>query len=257
MSARSRRRRSKPSGLPLTGLLPLVAALAAWQAFGSKDSAYFPVPSEWARSLADLWQAGKVLPALGVTLLAFAVTLALSILIGTALGIAVGRSQFMDKLLGPLLEVGRTMPAGALVPMAVLILGDSLKMKLAVAVFTSMWPVLLNVRSGARQISMEKLEVARVFGMSKFATFTKVTLPSLTPNVLLGTQIAAPVALILVLLVEILTQVSGLGREIALAQSTYKAGLVYGLVVVVGALGLLVNWAIGKLSPFIGRFQTT
>lgn len=257
MGTRKTMRHVNRGGFSFVGLLPLIAALVAWQLLGSKDSAYFPVPSEWATSVAELWQKGMVLPALGTTILAFLLTLTLGVVIGSVLGIAVGRSPFMDKLLGPLLEVGRTMPAGALVPVAVLILGDSLAMKLSVAVFTSMWPVLLNVRSAARQISPEKLEVARVFGVTKVAAFFKVTLPSLMPNVLLGTQVAAPVALILVLLVEILTQTSGLGREIALAQSGYRASLVYGLVVMVGALGLLVNWGIGRLSPVIRRFEAT
>jgi ABC-type nitrate/sulfonate/bicarbonate transport system permease component len=226
------------------GLLPLAVGLALWQLFGSPASPYFPVPSEWLRALGQLWTAGRLWPAVVTTLTNFAGALLLSVLLGSVLGILLGRSRLLDRLLGPSLEFGRTMPAGALVPIAVLIMGYTSSMTLSVAVVTSFWPILLNTRSGARGINRDRLDTARNLRLSWWATQRKILLPSVVPHIQLGTQITAPVTLIIVLLVEILTQVSGVGREIALAQSVFRSATVYGLVVLTGLFGLAVNWII-------------
>jgi sulfonate transport system permease protein len=255
-----RRARRAP---PLRGLLPLGLGLVLWQIFSSEDLPYFPPPLKWFDALVSLWKSGKLLPATATTLSDFASALVLSIVIGSALGMLLGRYRLLDRLLGPTLEFGRTMPAGALVPVAVLIMGYTASMTLSVVVLTSFWPILLNTRSGAQRIDKDRLDTARVFRLSWWDTQRKVLLPSVLPSILLGTQIAAPITLIIVLLVEILTQVSGIGREIAVAQSLFRSATVYGLVALTGLFGLAVNWLISwaahltrKYDPsFVGELE--
>jgi sulfonate transport system permease protein len=240
---------------PLRGLLPLALGLVLWQIFASEDLPYFPPPVEWLRALWALWKAGKLLPAVVTTLGNFAGALALSIVIGSALGILLGRSRLLDRLLGPALEFGRTMPAGAMVPVAVLIMGYTSSMTLAIVVLTSFWPILLNTRSGAQRISQDRLDTARVLRLSWWETQRKILLPSVLPSIQLGTQVAAPVTLIIVLLVEILTQVSGIGREIALQQSMFRSAPVYGLVALTGLFGLAVNWFISWMGHLTRKYD--
>jgi ABC-type nitrate/sulfonate/bicarbonate transport system permease component len=240
---------------PLRGLLPLAAGLMLWQMLGSGSTPYFPPPLDWLKSLETLRAAGKLWPALETTLTSFFIALLLSIVIGSILGILLGRSVLLDRLLGPTLEFGRTMPAGALVPVAVLIMGYTDSMTLFVVTLTSFWPILLNVRSATRRISPDRLDTARVLRLSWWATQRKILLPSVLPSIQLGAQIAAPVVLIIVLLVEILTQVSGIGREIALAQSTFRSATVYGLVALTGVLGLVVNWVISWTGRLIRNYE--
>ncbi|WP_453962922.1 ABC transporter permease [Amorphus suaedae] len=238
------------NGTPMRGLLPLIAALVLWQLFGAPNSPYFPRPLDWFVALDALRASGRLWPALAMTIEDFLLGLLLSVVIGSTLGILLGRSATLDRLLGPILEFGRTMPAGALVPVAVLIMGYTSSMTLFVVTLTSIWPVLLNVRSAAQNISQDRLDTARVLRMSWWDAQRKVFLPSVIPAIQLGTQIAAPIVLIIVLLVEILTQVSGIGREIAVAQSTFRSSTVFGLVMLTGVLGLAVNWVISRVGIF-------
>jgi ABC-type nitrate/sulfonate/bicarbonate transport system permease component len=257
------RQRSRPedtqasqerNAAPLRGLLPLLMGLALWQIFGSREVAYFPPPLDWLNSLDKLREASRLWPALETTLASFFAALFLSIVLGTMLGILLGRSLLMDRLLGPALEFGRTMPAGALVPVAVLIMGYTESMTLFVVTLTSFWPIFLNVRSAARRIGQDRLDTARVLRLSWWATQRKVVLPSVLPSIQLGAQLAAPIVLIIVLLVEILTQTSGIGREIALAQSTFRSATVYGLVALTGLLGLVVNWAVSWTGRLVRNY---
>ena len=252
---RSAQRRTNGDGAPLRGLLPLALGLIFWQIFAAANSPYFPPPSEWVRSLAALARAGRLWPAVGTTLMHFALALLICVLVGSAMGIALGRSRTADRLLGPLLEFARTMPAGALVPVAVLIMGYTASMTLAVVVVTSFWPILLNTRASARSISQDRLDTARALRLSWWATQRKILLPSVVPGIRLGTQIAAPITLIIVLLVEIMTQVSGVGRQIALAQSVFRSATVYGLVALTGCFGLAVNWFIGGIGRLMRKYD--
>ena len=243
------------NAVPLRGLLPLAIGLALWQVLGSPSSPYFPVPSEWIHALLALSVTGRLWPAVVTTLTSFAAALVFSVIIGSFLGILLGRSKLLDRLLGPTLEFSRTMPAGALVPVAVLIMGYTSSMTLLVVVVTSFWPILLNTRAGARGISQDRLDTARVLRLSWWTTQWQIVLPSVVPSIQLGTQIAAPITLIIVLLVEILTQVSGVGREIALAQSVFRSATVYGLVALTALFGLVVNWIIGWIGTITRNYD--
>ena len=249
-------RENSTAAPPLRGLLPLIVGLLAWQFLGPRDVAYFPPPIEWLRALDDLRLSGSLWPAILNTMTSFAEALGLSIVIGSVLGILLGRSQIFDRMLGPSLEFWRTMPAGALVPVAVLILGYTESMTLFVVTLASIWPILLNVRSAARRISQDRLDAARVLHLSWFDTQRKILIPSLVGAIQLGTQIAAPIVLIIVLLVEILTQGSGIGREISLAQSTFRSSTVFGLVMLTGVLGLAVNLLIGWSGALLRNYET-
>jgi ABC-type nitrate/sulfonate/bicarbonate transport system permease component len=248
-------RRARGESAPIRGLLPLAFGLILWQALAAPNSPYFPPPLEWIRALEGLAKTGRLWPAIATTVTHFALALVINISLGSALGIVLGRSRILDRWLGPLLEFARTMPAGALVPVAVLIMGYTSSMTLAVVVLTSFWPILLNARAGAAGISQDRLDTARALHLSWWATQWKILLPSVVPSIRLGTQIAAPITLIIVLLVEILTQVSGIGRQIALAQSMFRSANVYGLVALTGCFGLVVNWLIGGLSRLTRKYD--
>lgn len=240
---------------PLRGLIPLLAGLIIWQALASKTAPYFPPPLDWIKSLNVLIASGKLLPALVTTLSSFFVALVLCIVVGTVLGILLGRSPTLDRMFGPILEFGRTMPGGAIIPVAVLLMGYTQSMTLFVVTLTSVWPILLNVRTAAMRISPERLDAARVLHLGWWETQRKILLPSVFPSIQLGIQTAAPVVLIIVLLVEILTQISGIGREIALAQSTFRTATVYGLVALTGVLGLIVNWGLSMTGYLLRNFE--
>lgn len=248
----NRRRRAR-GGTPLRGLLPLVALLALWQAFGYPDSPYFPPPSEWVNAVRPLLTGGELAGALGSTAITFLAGLALATLLGSVIGTIVGSSRPADRALGPGLEFLRALPASALVPLAALVLGYTVSMKLVVVVLPATWPILLSCRSARRSLSPILLDVPRTLGLSRWQGARKVLGPALLPAVLLGVRVAAPLALIITLLVEIVTRINGLGALLGSAQANFESAQVYGLLTITGVLGYLVNWVVTRADAAFGR----
>jgi ABC-type nitrate/sulfonate/bicarbonate transport system permease component len=241
------------SGTPVRGIIPLVLALLLWQLMGDVESPYFPPPSEWYAQTKPLLDQDLLLTALRQTTVTFLVGLALATLIGAVIGSLVGSSRLADRALGPTLEFLRILPAASLVPIAALILGYTFQMKIVVVVLPALWPILLACRTARRSINPVLLDVPRTLGLTRLEGLLKVTVPSMLRPVLLGVRVAAPLALIITILVEIVTRIDGLGALLGTAQSNYASAQVYGLLLIAGVLGFLVNWVVTRLDFAVSR----
>lgn len=240
---------------PLRGLLPLVVLLTAWEALGTGDSPYFPPPSRWAQGLVALWESGALVPAVGQTLGTLSVALGLATVTGVAGGLLLGVSPTADRALDPTLEFLRSMPPAAIVPIAALLLGYDETMKVVVVTLSATWAVLLNTRAGIRRLDPTMLDVARSLNLSPLDRLGKVIVPALVPSIFLGVRVAAPVAVVITLLVEILTQMEGLGALIGHAQRTYQSAQVYGLILVAGLFSLLVVGLVLAIEGYLLRHR--
>jgi ABC-type nitrate/sulfonate/bicarbonate transport system permease component len=243
--------RRRSAGTPMRGLIPLALVLLLWQALGNSESPYFPPPSAWIRALKPSLDDGTLYAGLGWTTLTVVLSLVLATTLGAVLGALVGSSRRMDRAFGPSLEFLRVLPAAALVPLAALILGYTMQMKLAVVILPATWPVLLTCRSARRSMSSVLVDVTRTLGLSRRQRIRKVMVPALTPAVLLGLRVSAPLALIITLLVEIVTRINGLGALLGQAQANFRSAEVYGLLVIAGALGFAVNWLVTRAESAV------
>ena len=242
---------------PLRGLLPLVALLVVWELTQRGIDPYYPRPSRWWEALSDEWKAGVLRESITATCKTFVVGLLLATVIGTAIGAVVGRSRLIDRALGPLFEYCRVLPPAAVVPIIVLFSGYTERMKLAVVLFTGIWPILLQVRTTARTLNPVMLDMARTLRLGRARTITKVMFPALVPGIVSGVRLAAPILLIVTLLAEALTQVNGIGSLLLNAQNTYNSSEVYGLVVLTGILALLVNWSVELVAFALQKYERT
>lgn len=257
-STAAEKKQSRRSGgvPPLRGILPLVIILGAWELLRrGQETVYTPPPSEWFSEVYGLWTAGNLQSALVGSFQTFILALVVATLLGTMLGALVGRVRAADRMLGPLLEFCRVMPAAAVVPLAVLFAGYTQSMKVAVVVFTAIWPILLQVRTAARSLDPLLFDVGKSMHLGRWGTLRKIVIPSLVPAVMLGIRVAAPTVLIIVLLVEIVTGIVGIGALIEKAQQDYVAARVYGLVTLTGVLALVVNSVVAAVESYALRYR--
>lgn len=250
----ARRRGSRPAGVPIRGLLPVVVALVVWQLLGSSQP-YFPAPNEWYQAVSGLSSSGELWPAVGATLYSFILSLAIAAAVGVVLGYLVGRSRLYDRMLNPFLEFIRFTPASAILPLAVIFIGYDQRMTVLVVVLGAVWPILLQTRAGMRAIDSSVFDVADSLRMPPAARLRKITIPAILPDILLGVRIAMPTVLILVLLVELTTNVSGLGQLLSKAQTNFETSAVYGLVILSSLVGLAASALLSIVESYLLRYR--
>lgn len=161
----------------------------------------------------------------------------LALLIGTA----VGNSQRAREYLGPTLEFFRPLPASAVIPVAVLFFGLSVKMSTFVIAFGSLWPVLLSAIHGFANVPRELREVASALEMSQARYILTVATPSASIDIMAGLRISLSLALILTVVTEMQASLPGLGYEIFAAQRTYRSADLYAGLMTLGVFGFLIN----------------
>lgn len=232
--------------------LVLVIFAGVWQlAAVNHHSVYFPPPSRILRHARDLWFSGParhaflsdaaigdVLPSLGRMTAGFG----LAALAGTTLGLLIGRSRRAYALCDPVLQFARAVPPPALVPVFVVVLDFGTPMQLTSIVSGALWPVLVNTAEGARAVDPLRLDVAAVLRLTAAERLRLLIMPSAPPRVFAGLRLSLSLSLILMVFSELLPGTAdGIGFTLTDAQSRSDLLTVWAVLVLLGALGFLLN----------------
>lgn len=161
----------------------------------------------------------------------------LASLAGIVIGAVIGVSQTIRAYVEPTLEFLRPLPASAMMPVAIAILGLTDAMVLAVIAFGALWPMLLATVHGFSAVEPRLYQVSRVLGLSHWGVIWKIALPSAMPDILSGMRVGLTIALILAVVGEMLASRSGLGQAILLAARSFQSADLYAGVILLGLIG--------------------
>jgi len=229
------------------GILVLLELLVR---FDIVDSGYFPTPSLVLLRTAELLIDPEFLAAVGATALGAGIGLLAAAAIAIPLGIVLGSSRIAYAAARSIVEMLRPIPAVALIPLAILLFGGSLAMKVSLIIFAGIWPILFNAIYGAHDVDKTAVETARSFGLGKAAILFRVTLPHAAPFIATGVRIAGAIALVLAITAEFLGGGrDGLGRWMLDVQAVGdRVDLMLAAIVVAGLLGLILNQLLAVLE---------
>ncbi len=228
-----------------------VVLLAIWQ-FGVTLFA----PSYIATPLDTLQRIPAVLadPDFGAdvqtTLLAIIEGLAIAVVIGTVLGLMMGRLPDLNRVLGMYVGTFYAMPLIAVVPLLTVWFGYTPTARLAMVVLEAVLPIIYNVAEGARLVPSTFIDVTRIHHAPWWRVWLGVVLPNALPYVLAGLDLAIGRALIGAVVAEFVTAIPGLGYYILFNVRSFheNEAMVALLVLVAFALVLraLINLAISR-----------
>lgn len=239
-------------------MLFAAALLLLWQLLAERElisPAFFPSPS---RTLGELWRQvarGQIWEPLSATGYRMFCGWALASLAGVVLGAAIGFSRAVRETLEPTLEFMRPLPASAVVPVAILFLGFSNAMTIAVIAFGAVWPVLLGSLHGFASIEPQLADVAAALRLQRLQAFLKIAVPNALPDILAGARVGLAISLILAVVTEIQASQPGLGQNILLAQRSFRSPELYAGVVTLGIMGFTINYAIVMLERRLLRWR--
>jgi len=161
--------------------------------------------------------------------------------VGLVLGVVSGLSKFVERLIGPVVDMIRQIPLYAWIPLIILWFGIGELSKCVIIAKAVFIPVFVNTLQGIRGVSKDYIEVADVLELGYFKLLRKVVLPSALPSVFTGLRLGAGFAWMAVVAAEMLGGLTGLGYGLLQAKDFLQSDKLIALMFVIGFIGLVLD----------------
>lgn len=256
--ARKAEAAARHSGTFLPRLITGLTIAATWEfVVRGFAPAYVAKPATVIMAIPRVIIDPEFLAATGQTLAAVAEGLAIALIAGTAIGVLMGRSLMLERLIRHYVNGFYAMPMIIVLPLFSLWFGYSGAARIATIIFAAIFSIVMNVADGARSVPREFIEVAQSFRSTRTRMLAEVVLPAATPYLLAGFRLAAGRALIGAVVAEFFLSVGGLGYFILYNSRTYHHNEAFVGVLLLAGFGVgfevLVQWATRRFMPWYRR----
>lgn len=238
-----------------------VAVLGIWLAastLGVVNPTLLPSP---LATIAHLWH---IVSTLNIardfteTMARMAIGYSVAALVGIPVGILLGASRRVYASMEVVLEFFRSLPVTTLYPLFVLLFGIGHESKIAMVIAACVFVVALNSAYGVMHASQARIQVARVFGASRWQVFRDVIFFESLPQTIIGLRVAISYALIVEVVCEMFMGAQrGIGQRVFEAYNTYDTVELYAIILLVGLTGYAINKLFASMErfliPWVGR----
>jgi ABC-type nitrate/sulfonate/bicarbonate transport system permease component len=218
--------------------LPVVLVAVWWFASADSTNFYAPPLSRILAAFRETWLGERLGVDVAPSLARLAVGYGVALVLGVALGVAVGTSRRLRELGEPVLEFLRAVPPPVLVPVVVLVAGFGNTMKVLVIVSGCVWPVLLNTVEGVRAVDEVLADTCRGYGIRGGLRLRHLVLRSASPQIVTGARQALSIAVILMVIGEMFSSSSGLGHAVVEFQRGFAIPEMWSGVLLLGLIGV-------------------
>jgi len=209
----------------------------------SPATAYFasfgPVPA--LRAMVAMWQSGLIQSAVWASGSRLGAGLLIAIAIGVPIGILMGRIQIFRELSNSPFQLMRMISPLSWEPIAVIVFAGWDSAIIFLIAIAAVWPVMFATAAGLAKVDPNWFKVARNLGASRRHMLTQIIVPAITFDVLTGIRLALGVAWIVLVPAEFFGVTSGLGYSIEDAREGLNYDQLMAMVLVIGAIGYLLD----------------
>ena len=217
-------------------LLPLGAVLLFlliwWQAVVQFEIKPFIAPSPVAVATVLVERFGILM----TNLLPTAIEAVCGFLLGNIAAISLATvfvyRKTAEEALFPIAVMVNTIPVVAKAPILVLLLGNGMEPKIAIAAIICFFPTLVNMTRGLRDVRPEQLELMRILSATPREVFFRIRVPNALPYLFSALKIAASTAVIGAIVGEWIGSNVGIGALIIQATYNFDSPLLYATIVV-------------------------
>ena len=257
----------KPKGDIKYKILPIVSILSfllIWQVVvelelvnTSAIATPLEVFSAFVRKLVETAPDGRTIQTnIFVSLQVSSVGLILAIILGTPLGLLMGWYKPIDRMVRPLFEIIRPIPPIAWIPLTLLWIGIGLGARGMIVFFAAFTPCLINAYTGIQQTNVTLINVAKTYGATNYQMFRKVGVPSAMPMAFAGIRIAISNAWGTLVAAELLAANAGIGYMIAMGRQFVRPDIIVLGMVVIGAIGYILNAIFIRVENIVVKWRT-
>lgn len=228
-------------------LLP-VAAIVLWQIAASAgliSSRLMPSPIDVAAAFWDKTISGELFVNIAASAKRAVSGLLVGGSIGFVLGILNGVSGQSHRYTDTTLQMLRTIPNLALIPLVILWFGVGEGAKLFLTALGVFFPIYLNTLHGVRTVDPQLIEMGRVYGMGRWELFRRVIFPGALPSIFVGLRFSLGVMWLTLIVAESMAASSGIGHMANAAREFMMTDVV--------VLALFIYALLGKFADVVAR----
>lgn len=241
-------------GLDGRGLLPYVGVLGALAVWWAGTYVATGVLSNFApagafASLADLLTTpGFYAEHVVASLIRFVSALALSLLVGIPLGIALGYFETVERLSTVAFQFVRMISPVAWFPVALLVFeSGGHSAPIFIMFMAGVWPLMFNTAHGISTIDRAWVDVALSLGGDTPRIIRKVVIPAAIPGMLSGLRLSIGILWIMLVPAEILGVSSGLGYYVLNARYEFNYADIPAVMLLIGFIGYWLDFGVRRL----------
>ncbi|MFE7723877.1 ABC transporter permease [Nocardia rhizosphaerihabitans] len=244
---RGRRRLGPGKPIPFGFALGPALLIGAWvvgSATGALDPETLPAPWTVAQTAGDLIADGRLQSNLLTSLQRAAIGLGLGVVIGVVLALVAGLSRIGEAVVDGPVQIKRSIPTLALIPLFIVWFGIGEEMKLIVITTSVLIPVYINTHAYLRSVDARYVELAETVGLSRWGFLRRIALPGSLPGFFLGLRLAVTISWLALVVVEQVNATSGIGYLMTQARTYGQIDVIVVGLVIYGLLGLFGDLAV-------------
>jgi NitT/TauT family transport system permease protein len=241
--------------------LPMWSALfiwlIAWEIIGHLQLVtLIPPLSSVLATMGEVVSTKTFLKAISVTLQAFGIGMAFSLVIGITVGVAMGRSPAVSDVMGMWINIVESSPLSAVVPLLLAVLGFGMPTMVLTVFLFSVWVIALDTQVGVRHASKSLIEMATSFGASRRDLYTKVIFWAALPEILAGIRLGVIRGVRGVVIGQLLIAIVGVGFLFETYSRRFLMPEFWSLVLIVFAFAYCFSELIGMVERRVARYAS-
>jgi ABC-type nitrate/sulfonate/bicarbonate transport system permease component len=236
----------------------VLGLFALWEALarlGRIDPTLAPAPTTIMDALMRLAARPEVRASLAVTGWEVLAAFLIALPTGLLLGFLLAEVPVLGALVRPLVNSLFAVPKSIFLPVFILVFGVSIPQKIAFAVFTTIFVLILGGITAVQTVPRELVLVSRVYGASRAQIIREIYLPSMAPILLESARLGMVFNITAVLLCEIYGARDGIGYRIAAWGENLQMPQLYAALVIVAAAAVAINEVLRAIETRLGAWR--
>lgn len=235
----------------------LILWLIVWEIIGHLQVVtLIPPLSSVLATMGEVVSTKTFLQAIGVTLQAFGIGMAFSLVIGISVGVAMGRSPAVADVMGMWINIVESSPLSAVVPLLLAVLGFGMPTMVLTVFLFSVWVIALDTQVGVQHANKSLMEMATSFGATRRALYTKVIFWAALPEILAGIRLGVIRGVRGVVIGQLLIAIVGVGFLFETYSRRFLMPEFWSLVLIVFGFAYGFSEAIGVLERRVARYAS-
>lgn len=232
-------------------VLPVIMIVAYQLWSGSANNPYFPSLPEMGSAFVETWTgqgfSRHVLPSLANLARGYV----LGLVLGVLAGVALGRLPHLRLAANPLISFILTIPAVALLPIFLIVLGIGPQLQIGVIVVAVVFYVMVTTADAIRGTEPMLLETADIFHIGGWRRLFLVLVPSAVPAILSSARVTLSLAILVMVVSEMIGASRGIGAVTLLAQQSFAYDQMWAGMLLLALLGVGLNALFSLIERFI------